>query len=214
MYEPNDDIFGQIEAWFDTCWENATRVDDAAIILAAKRFRPWPSPDSQSKNEASLLGLIAADPDLFSDVSIVIVGTPTTSAQRTQIRSAITEKHPEEAENIDSLPDDGIFSGWERQDLNHWRRVFIELWMPGTRLSVYGRKVVYFHDLEGAVMSKKDWLSIKQVVGHELPTATRIANTDGAMVKRLLDMHGNRLYSARELAVEIQTISLRPKLEG
>ncbi len=99
-----------------------------------------------------------------------------------------------------------MFIGWKKRDLNRWRRTFIELWMPGNRLYVYGRKVAYFHDAEGAVMSRAYWPAIGQVVGGELPSPAEIAASDGQMVLQLLDKHGDRLFSAPELAMEIQDL--------
>lgn len=78
--------------------------------------------------------------------------------------------------------------------------------MPKKRLSVYGRKVAYFCDSEGAVMSRTYWPSMRQVVGGELPSPAQIAESDGQMVWQLLDIHGNRLFSARDLAMEIQDL--------
>ena len=142
----NELSFGEIEVWFEENWKKAEPVDDSAMMLATKRFRSWSAPNRQSVSPASLLGLIAADPNLFSDVSIVIVGTPVPPAVQGEICLTVKENHPEEIETIDSLDGGGIFSGWGKQDLNRWRRVFIELWMPRERLFVYGRKVMYCNE--------------------------------------------------------------------
>jgi hypothetical protein len=79
------------------------------------------------------------------------------------------------------------------------------------RLSVWGREVVYFHASEGAVMSRAYWPSIRQVVGGELPTTAQIAKTDGQMVRQLLDVHADRLFSANELAAEIERLSTQTR---
>lgn len=100
-----------------------------------------------------------------------------------------------------------MFIGWEKRDLNRWRRTFIDLWMPGKDLYVYGRKVAYFHDAKGVVMSRAYWPSIRKVVGGDLPNAAQIAKTDGPMVRQLLQ-HGDMLYSANELAAEIERLSV------
>jgi hypothetical protein len=79
---------------------------------------------------------MAADPDRFSDVTIVIGKTPTTQPVRDQVRTVVKAEHRKEAKTIDALPDDGMFITWEKPDLNRWRRTFVELWMPGKRISV------------------------------------------------------------------------------
>jgi hypothetical protein len=206
-----DDAYSQAVTWFETHWKASKKVDASALALATKRFRPGRTPGSRSVRPGSLLDLIAADPDRFSDVSIVIGKTPTTQRERDQVRTAVKAKHRKEAKTIDALPDNGMFIGWKKRDLNRWRRTFVELWMPGKRLSVYGREVVYFHASEGAVMSRAYWPSIRQVVGGELPTTAQIAKTDGQMVRQLLDVHGSGLFSANELAAEIERISTQTR---
>jgi hypothetical protein len=206
LVSPDNDTFGQAVIWFETQWKASKKVDTSALDLATKRFRPGRTPGSRTVRLGSLLDLIAADPDRFSDVSIVLVKTPTSHTERNQARKAVRAAHPDETQTIDALPDNGMFIGWKKRDLNRWRRTFIELWMPGNRLYVYGRKVAYFHDAEGAVMSRAYWPAIGQVVGGELPSPAEIAASDGQMVLQLLDKHGDRLFSAPELAMEIQDL--------
>ena len=206
LVAPEDDAGGKAVTWFETQWKASKKVDASALALATKRFRPGRTPGSRSVRPCSLLDLIAADPDRFSDVSIVIAKIPTTQPERDQVRGAVKAEHRKDAKTIDALPDNGMFIGWEKRDLNRWRRTFIELWMPRQHLSVYGREVVYFHSTEGAVMSRASWRSIRQVVGDELPTMAQIAKTDGQMVRQLLDKHGARLFSANELAAEIERL--------
>ncbi len=206
LVSPDNDTFGQAVIWFETQWKASKKVDTSALDLATKRFRPGRTPGSRTVRLGSLLDLIAADPDRFSDVSIVLVKTPATQTERNQARKAVRAAHPDETQTIDALPDNGMFIGWEQRDLNRWRRTFIELWMPGNRLYVYGRKVAYFHDAEGTVMSRAYWPAIGQVVGGELPSPAEIAASDGQMVRQLLDKHGDRLFSAPELAMEIQDL--------
>lgn len=203
---PGSEAFHQAVSWFDTRWNASETVDAAALDLATKRFRPGRAPGSRPVRSGSLLDLIAADPDRFSDVSIVLAESSSTQAERDQVRKAVRDANPEEIKAIDALPNNGMFIGWKQRDLNCWRRTFIELWMPKKRLSVYGRKVAYFCDSKGAVMSRTYWPSIRQVVGGELPSPAQIAASDGQMVRQLLDEHGNKLFSASELAMEIQDL--------
>ncbi len=209
LVSPDNDTFGQAVIWFETQWKASKKVDTSALDLATKRFQPGRTPGSRTVRPGSLLDLIAVDPDRFSDVSIVLVQVPTTQAERDRVRTAVRDANPNEIEEIVALPNNGMFIGWEPQDLNRWRRTFIELWMPRQRLSVYGRKVAYFCDSEGAVMSRTSWPSIRRVVGGELPSAAQIAASDGQMVRQLLDEHGNRLFSPHELAAEIDNFSVQ-----
>lgn len=208
LLAPDNNAFGHVGSWFETQWKASKKVDTRALDLATKRFRPGRAHGRRPVRTDSLLDLIAVDPDRFSDISIVIVESPTIQADRDQVRAAVKAAYPNETEIIDVLPDSGIFIGWKPRNLNRWRRTFIELWMPGNRLSVYGRRVAYFHDSEGAVMSRAYWPSILQVVGGDLPTVAQIAKTDGKMVRQLLDIHGDWFFSANELAAEIDRLSM------
>jgi hypothetical protein len=202
----DNDTFGQAVIWFETQWNASKKVDAAALDLATERFRPGRAPGSRPLRPGSLLDLIAADPDRFSDVSIVLAESSATQAERDQVREAVRNANPGKTQEIDALPNNGMFIGWGQRDLNCWRHTFIELWMPNNRLSVYGRKVAYFCEPEGAVMSRRYWPSIRQVVGGELPTPAQIAASDGQMVRQLLDQHGNSFFSARDLAMAIQDL--------
>jgi len=142
-------------------------------------------------------------------VSIVLTESSSSQAERDLVRATLRDANPREIEAIDTLPNEGMFIGWDTQDLNRWCETFIELWMPNTRLSVYGRRVAYFCDSKGAVMSRSYWPSIRQVVGDELPSQAQIAASDGQMVRQLLDEHGDKLYSSHELAAEIEKLRAR-----
>ena len=194
---PDSEAYRRAIPWFETQWKEAQRVDDAAVDLATQRFRPGRVPGGRAVRRGSLLDLIAADPDRFSDVSIVLTKTDTTEEQRAQVREALATAHPGQADTIADLPDTGMLIGWDGRDLNRWRRTFIELWMPRKNLHVYGRRVVFFFDPQGAVMSRTDWPA-------NLPRRADIAETDATMVRRLLDKHGDKLFSAYELAAAIE----------
>ncbi|MBB2158392.1 hypothetical protein HLH33_19210 [Gluconacetobacter diazotrophicus] len=206
---PDSETFRHAESWFESQWGASTQVNDAALDLATQRFRPGRSLGGLPMRPGSLLDLIAADPDRFSDVSIVLAQSSSTQEERKQVRTAVQNANPRNIQEINSLPDNGMFIGWEAQELNRWHRTFIELWMPNQRLSVYGRQVVYICDAEGAVMSRSSWRSIRQVVGDELPSQAQIAASDGRIVRTLLDERGNRLYSSYELAAEIEQFRTR-----
>lgn len=206
---PDSETFRQAESWFETQWEASIQVDDAGLDLATQRFRPGRSLSGLPVRPGSLLDLIAADPDRFSDLSIVLVQSNTTERRREQVRTAVQNANPENIEEVKALPNGGMFIGWDAQALSRWRRTFIELWMPDQRLSVYGRQVVYTCDAEGAIMSRSSWRSIRQIVGDELPRQAQITVSDAQIVRKLLDERGNRLYSPYELAAAIEQFRTR-----
>ncbi|MCG0996467.1 phospholipase D family protein [Acetobacter indonesiensis] len=208
-FAPDSETFRQAESWFEAQWEASTQVDDTVLDFATQRFRPGRSLGGFPVRPGSLLDLIAADPDRFSDVSIVLAETSSTQEEREQVRTAIQNANPGNIQEVNALPDNGMFIGWETQDLNRWKRTFIELWMPNQRLSVYGRQIVYVCDAEGTVMSRSSWRSISQLVGDELPSQAKIAATDAQIVRKLLNKRGNRLYNSYELAVEIEHFRTR-----
>lgn len=202
--------FRHAESWFKTQWEASKQVDETALDLATHRFRPGRSLGDFPVRPGSLLDLIATDPDRFSDISIVLAETPSTQEEREQVRTAVQNANPGNIQEVKALPDNGMFIGWDAQDLNRWKRTFIELWMPpNQRLSVYGRQIVYVCDAEGAVMSRRSWRSIRQVVGDELPSQAEIAVTDAQIVREVLNRRGNKLYSSYELATEIEQFRTR-----
>lgn len=208
-FAPDSEAFRQAESWFETQWKASIQIDDAALDLAIQRFRPGRPLGGLPVRPGSLLDLIAADPDRFSDVSIVLTQSYTTQGEREQVRTAVQNANPGNIQEVNALPDNGMFIGWEAQDLSRWHRTFIELWMPNQRLSVYGRQVVYICDAKGAVMSRNSWRSIRKIVGDELPSQAQIAASDAQIVRKLLDERGDRLYSPYELAAEIEQFRTR-----
>jgi hypothetical protein len=100
-----------------------------------------------------------------------------------------------------------MFIGWKERDLNRWPRTFIEFWMPGDNLRVFGRKVVYFDDTEGNVMTHRSWPAVRGCVTGEFPTAVKIGQVDGPMSKKIIEKNGNALYTSFELAEAIEAMS-------
>lgn len=201
---PDENAYCEAARWFETQWLLSEQVSESSVDLATTRFRPQGGYSQRQVRPGSLLDLIAADPDRFSDVSVVLTGFSATDAVVDRVRATVKAANPEEGDAIDALPNSGMFTGWETQELNRWRRMFIELWMPRKRLFVYGRRVAYFSDSEGAVMSRADWPSIKKTVGIELPTRDHISEIDSQAVRLLLDEHGPKLFSSGELAAELE----------
>ena len=99
-------------------------------------------PGGRPVRPGSLLDRIAADPDRFSEISIVLAHTDATPKQRARARSAMIAAHPDEDKAIRRLPDDGMFIGWDVSDLARWRRSFVEFWMLDERLSPHDTVVL------------------------------------------------------------------------
>jgi hypothetical protein len=203
---PHDDAYSKAAIWFETLWKPSKKVGKEALDLATRRFRPGRMPERRNVRAGSLLDQIAADPDRFAEISIVLVHNPSTSKDRDRSRSAMIAAYPEEEQAILRMPDDGMFIGWNARDLARWRRSFIELWMPRDRLFCSGRRAWYFHDKTGTVMSRRYWPAVRSVVEGDFPDPAQIAVADHKTVRRLLDKHDDVLFTARELAAALDQI--------
>ncbi|MEG3086297.1 phospholipase D family protein [Sphingomonas sp. PB4P5] len=206
LLAPADTGFAEAGAWFALLWKRSKKVDKEALALARKRFRPSGVPGGRPIRVGSLLDQIAADPDRFSEISIVLAQTDAKPKQRARARSAMVAAHPDEEREITCLPDDGMFIGWDRSDLARWRRSCIEFWMPDNRLYCYGRTALYYHDATGTVMTRKYWPAVRSVVEGDLPDPKAICKADQHLVRRLLDKYDDVLFTARELAVAIDCL--------
>ena len=203
----NCDAFEDAAIWFETLLARSEPVDDAALKLAEKCFRPTRSALPRVLRNGSLLDLVAADPNRFSDIGFVFASTASTSEDRRGARQSLLASRPQDAKAISALPEHGMFIGWKERDLNRWPRTFIEFWMPGDNLRVFGRKVVYFDDTEGNVMTHRSWPAVRGCVTGEFPTAVKIGQVDGPMSKKIIEKNGNALYTSFELAEAIEAMS-------
>ena len=208
LLAPDDNAFRQVASWFETVWGVAKTVGKSELCIAAKRFRPRTIPGSLQIRPGSLLDLITADPDRFCDVSIVLVKTSQNRKKRNHARAIMASEQPDKAPSIASLPDEGVFYGWSEKDISRWCTIFIEMWMPNDHLFVYWRKIAHKSFKHGIILSKNSRPSVRRIIGGKLPTREEISRTDGTMVQRLLDRQGDRLFSAPELAAEIELLSM------
>lgn len=206
LLDPADDGFDEASAWFEVLWKRSRKVGKEALALATKRFRPSGLQGSRPIRVGSLLDQIAADPDRFSEISIVLTHSEAKPKQRARARSAIIAAHPDEEEAITRMPDHGMFIGWDRRDLARWRRSFVEFWMPDDRLHCYGRMASYYHDATGTVMSRKYWPAVQSIVKGGLPDPKAISKVDQQLVRRLLDEYDDVLFTPRELAAAIDRL--------
>lgn len=203
LLDPNEQAFAETARWFETMWGMSKTVGKSALTLASERYKPDRTSNGRSPRPGSLLDLIVLDPDRFSELSIVLTSEESNANQRRRARSAVASAHSDQAEDVASMPDSGMFIGWERRDLSRWRRTFIELWIPMGRLDVYGRKASFFHDGTGTVMSCRYWPAVRSVVKGDLPSPSAISDVDCQEVLLLRDKFGNKLFSARQLADEV-----------
>lgn len=201
------DEYKKAERWIGGLMVASEPIDEDALDLAKRSFRPTRPVIGRKIREGSLLDLVAASPDRFSDVSFVFASSASTSDDRRLARESLLRANPKETEAINALPDHGIFTGWDPQDLNRWRRTFFEFWMPDKALKVFGRSVSYFDDVEGNVITKRDWRAVRGCIPGELPTVGSIEQTDGAISKKIIERYGNVIFTAVDLAREIEMIA-------
>jgi hypothetical protein len=205
LLRPDAQSFAEAAAWFETLWDRSRKVGKKALDMAKARFRPGGGmPGDRPVRPGSLLDRIAADPDRFTEICIVLAHNGSTPKQRERARSAMIASHPDERDAITRMPGNGMFIGWDAHDLARWRRPFIELWMPKDRLYCYERRASHFHDRTGTVMSRKSRGSVRSVVEGDLPDWADVERTDRDVVRRLLDKHGDVLFTPRELTAAIE----------
>ncbi|MGA1799315.1 phospholipase D family protein [Sphingomonas sp. 4RDLI-65] len=204
LLRPDAQSFAEAAAWFETLWDRSRKVGKKALDMAKARFRPGGMPGDRPVRPGSLLDRIAADPDRFTEICIVLAHNGSTPKQRERARSAMIASHPDEQDAITRMPGNGMFIGWDAHDLARWRRPFIELWMPKDRLYCYERRASHFHDRTGTVMSRKNQGAVRSVVEGDLPDWADVERTDRDVVRRLLDKHCDVLFTPRELAAAIE----------
>lgn len=205
--EASEEAFTQAVTWFEALWKSSKKVDQSLLDFNGRRIRSDHISGPRTVQTGSLLNQIRTDPYRFSEISIVLAHTRASSKEIDRARLAIVKAHPRDEDAIMSMPDDGIFVGWAGKDLARWRRSFIELWMENDRLYCYGRRASFFHDSSGTVLSRRYWPAVRKVVDGDLPDPAEIAEADRETVKRLLNKYGNKMFTARELAIAIGTLS-------
>lgn len=203
---PTTGSYRQAEQWFDVLWRQAEQVDAEAVEIAKKRFRPERQPDSHAVRSGSLLDLVVSDPERFSSLSFVLVENSADKNDCHLARETVMADHPEQADRIAGLRASGMFTGWTKGELSRWSTTFIEFWMPRQQLKVFGLRIEYVVDNLGAIMSRRDWTAVKALVACDLPPLAQVALVDGPVIRRLLDQHGNRLFSANELVAAIESL--------
>lgn len=206
LLRPDQESFAEAAEWFGTLWDRSGKVGKKALDMAKARFRPRGMPGNRPVRPGSLLDRIAADPDRFAEICIVLAHNGSKPKQRQRARSAMVAAHPDERDEIARMPGNGMFIGWDPHDLARWRRPFIELWMPKDRLYCYERRASHFHDRTGTVMSRKKRGSVRSVVDGDLPDLADVERADRDVVRRLLDKHGDVLFTPRELATAIDSL--------
>lgn len=203
----DSDGYKEAESWLEGLLATSEPVDEIALELAAKNFRPPRPVLGRNAREGSLLDLVSAEPDRFSDVSFVFASRAGKPKDRKRARQSLLRANPKEKEAINALPDHGMFTGWDKRDLNRWRRTFFEFWMPEKTLKVFGRTVAYYDDVNGNVMTNRDWRAVRSCIAGHLPTAVSIEQKDSAIAKRIIEKHRNVFLTAFDLAREIEMIS-------
>jgi hypothetical protein len=196
FHEPKSETWHQAVTWFDSLYENAKVVDDAALAEARRRWQPTPGHPVLPVRDGSILDLIRANHDQFGTIGFVFVNVISTKRAVEAARRALKKQANVQATTVDALPYDGIFTGWTDADLGRWPASFIEFWLsPRGKLYVYGRQVRFFEPKTGSVFTVRSWAAIRSQFPADAPTAANIARVDANIAANLLaDGDGGLLY--------------------
>lgn len=191
----------QAVTWFDAEFDAASSVDRDALEYAELNWRP--SLDVRAPRHGSLFDLVCAHPGDFKTLGFVFTNRESEQKDRTQARKNLCKKLGKRKAEIDSLPDSGIFSGWNPDELSRWPSTFIEFWLPKPgKMKIYGRKVLYFEHDAGAVFTKNDWRSVKRFLPDGCSDKKDIQSNDVILAGQLMkNVEGGVLFSnAHDLA--------------
>jgi hypothetical protein len=205
FHAPKSQIWRDAAAWFERLYRDARVVDGAALEEARRRWPKTPVYPKSPVRKGSILDLVSTAPEKFGTIGFVFADEDTTPKARKAARQNLKNQLPARANEIVSLPDSGMFTGWEESDLERWPSSFIEFWLPRHgKLSVYGRQVQLFGHGTGSVFTKKSWSSIRSQLPENAPKAASIAAADAGTAAKLLSKHGSLLYSSpKDLALAL-----------
>ena len=195
-----------VSAWFEDLHGSALEVDEPALDRAGRLFRPRRGPDgTTSTRPGSLLDMVLANPDLFEDVGFVLASTSSTHDERIAARKSARKAGVEKA-IIDAAGDNDLYTGWDEADVLRWPTSFIELWMPRTKLHVWGRTLCGIDPAGGNVIAKKDLRSVRTLLPPDCPAFDDVARLDGEPVGRLVKDGGVVYRNGRQLAAALEAL--------
>jgi hypothetical protein len=200
--------FEEIADWFEQVWEKAQIVDQAALETAERRFKPHPKFNPRPIRAGSLLDMVVADPDAFSKLSFVFIKKDLTRPEEKSAREKAIATHKVAQAKIENLPFGNTFAEWDADDIDNWEKCFVEFWLPkrANQLKVFGRTIICALPEKGILISQKNWSKVKDQVKPALPNYEEIQRNDLSLAKRIIDKHGDVLFSAEELAGAISKL--------
>lgn len=206
VLDPTDPCHAEAADWFEDMWDDSHRIGRREVDMARRRFRPTRLARPHEATGGSLLEMVAEEPTRFGDVSFVFAHTRSKPAERRRAVASLVAANPGHEDEIESTPDTGLFTGWSRSELNRWRRVFIELWLENGRLHPSGRRVTFFDDRNGNVLSRAYWPAFAKAVEGPIPSRQHIREHDAAYVGVILEDLGDVLLNADEVAERMGVI--------
>jgi hypothetical protein len=136
FHEPDSKAWKQAASWFDQLWKRAPPVDEAALEAAAAAWRRRKRSEvrlTRPPNSASLLDVVAAEPERFRGVGFVFTTGSSTVEQRDETAEAVISS--DKARPIPLLSKSerravanwrvaDLFSEWEPEDISAWPERF------------------------------------------------------------------------------------------
>ncbi|OIQ65509.1 hypothetical protein GALL_529310 [mine drainage metagenome] len=184
--------------WFDQIYRNANKVDDAALAEAQRLYQRTPGQWVLPVREGSILDLVRECPKQFGPIGFVFANLASTKEEKLQARRILKTQAGVQAKDIDDLPDEGIFTGWDKEELGRWPASFIEFWISSRgNLYVCGRRVRFFEPNTGSVFTIKSWSAVRSFLPSGAPKAKAIAEADADVATAILGKSGRGvLYSS------------------
>jgi hypothetical protein len=186
FHSPDSASWKSAAAWFDNLLNKSPKVTDDEIEWAKLIYRPKP-PVVQPRRvtPGSLFDLVAAAPWRFSKVGFAFTSMSVTKEQQAEVRKQVEESWEFDQERIGELDDDGTFFGWDGEDVRRWPEYFFLFWQPGTRLSIYGKRVEARVPKTGSLMTSNDWRGLRASCDVKLPPQQEINRVDAKLALKL-----------------------------
>lgn len=129
FHKPQGSIWNDVSVWFDEIFEKASTVDQAALDVAERNFRPLICPFP--REDLSILQQIAADPEYFSRnrIGFLICRTPATQEEiEVAAREVADNEDGLDVEVFSNWEQERSFIGWNRSDIDNLNINFIEFY--------------------------------------------------------------------------------------
>jgi hypothetical protein len=139
FHAPESEAYTSASRWFEKIWKCASVVDKPALDLAQRAWDRKPRGDGpfaegRPSNPASLLDVVAHNPDRFRGVGFAFTIGNSTTEQRDETVAAVIEKDKKLAVPLLSGRDQkalrkwrvgDVFSEWKPEDIYAWPERFV-----------------------------------------------------------------------------------------